>query len=86
MCTSRKSSALLVLFALVSSGFAQQTPKTRAVENATTALLQMNACYRQAPAAPKSQAAAQLGVLAAQRQQFADFTETQDSSLKEYQG
>jgi len=70
MRTNRRSSALLVLFALVSSGFAQQTPKTRAVENATTALLQMNASYRQAPAAQKSQAAAQLGVLAAQRQQL----------------
>jgi len=70
MRTSRRSSALLVLFALVSSAFAQQSAKGKAAENATTALLQMNAAYLQTPAAQKSQLLTQFRGMAAQRQQL----------------
>lgn len=70
MRTSRRSSALLVLFALVSTGFAQQTTKGKAAENATVALLQMNKAYLQTPAAQKSAALTQLRTMAAQRQQL----------------
>jgi len=66
----RRSSALLVLFALVSTGFAQQTTKGKAAENATVALLQMNKAYLQTPAAQKTQLLTQFRTLAAQRQQL----------------
>lgn len=70
MRTSRRSSALLVLFALVSSGFAQQTTKGKAAESATVALLQMNKAYLQTPAGQKSAALTQFRTIAAQRQQL----------------
>ena len=70
MRTNRRSSALLVLFALVPSLFAQQTPKGILGEKASTALLQMNAAYMQTPTAQKSQALTQFRAMAAQRQQL----------------
>jgi hypothetical protein len=70
MRTSRRSSVLLVLFALVSSAFAQQTAKGKAAETATTSLLQMNAAYLQTPAAQKSAVLNQFRNMAAQRQQL----------------
>jgi hypothetical protein len=70
MRTSRRSSVLLVLFALVPSAFAQQTAKGKAAETATTSLLRMNAAYLQTPAAQKTAALTQLRTMAAQRQQL----------------
>ena len=71
MRTNRKSSVLLVMFAaLVSSGFAQQSAKGKAAENATLALLQMHSGYQQANPAAKPQLLTQLRNAAAQRQQL----------------
>ena len=70
MRTSRRSSALLVLLALVSSAFAQQTGEGKAAENATTALLKMSAEYLQTPAAQKAQLITQFRTMAGQRQQL----------------
>jgi NPCBM-associated, NEW3 domain of alpha-galactosidase len=70
MRTSRRSSALLVLFALISSAFPQQSAKGKAAENATSALLQMNKAYLQTPAAQKTQLLPRFRNMAAQRQQL----------------
>ncbi len=70
MRTSRRSSVLLALFALVSSAFAQQSPKGKAAETATTSLLQMNAAYLQTPAVQKPQLLTPFLNMAVQRQQL----------------
>jgi hypothetical protein len=73
MHTNRKLSVLLVAVAvcvLSLPGLGQQSAKGKAAADATTALLQMNSNYQQAPASQKTQLLTQFRTMAAQRQQM----------------
>jgi len=73
MHTNRKPSLVLAAVVLCFSAcpiFGQQSAKGKAAADATTALLQMNSNYQQAPASQKTQLLTQFRTIAAQRQQM----------------
>jgi len=72
MSTTRKPSLFVAVFLCLTASLAlaQHSPKGRAAETATTALLQMHSAYQQANATQKQQLLTQFTAMGAQRQQL----------------